>query len=265
MKHSYCCRRWISSGHRPRKDHLHPLQQALQEAPRELPVPQPHRPDVPLLNQNKGNSRQKSKKSQGIYCGTRTTIIFSASQKIATTKSSRKLIGRSVWKYIPIRIVHLKLMRLLRKSMQPWRVSQTQPSAASITNLGMLIVLRELSLVGRPAEAEVDITSIAVTSTSLLTMTLSTLKSSSTSCFSATSPKEETEDQRNNSKDNSSIDANRVSKWMVRTLDKQWDNSFRCSFSSSWLFSRVCSQVALSKMGHTTTILCSEPITMSSN
>ena len=102
--------------------------------------------------------------------------------------------------------------------MQPWRVSQTQPSAASITNLGMLIVLRELSLVGRPAEAE-DITSIAVTSTSLLMMTLSTLKNSSTSCFSVTSPKE-AEDQRNNSKDNSSIDA-RVSKWMVRTLDKQ--------------------------------------------
>ena len=80
--------------------------------------------------------------------------------------------------------------------------------------------LRELSLVGAAAEAEVDITSIAVTFTSLLTMTLSTLKNSSTSCFSVTSPKE-AEDQRNNSKDNSSIDASRVSKWMVRTLDKQ--------------------------------------------
>ena len=182
------------------------------------------------------------------------------------TKNSRKHTGRSVWKYIPIRIARLRLMRLLRKLMLPWRVSQTQLSDASITNLGILMLSRELSLVDLAAEeAGVAINSIAVTFTSSLTMTLSTLKNSSTSCFSATSPKAETEGLRNSSKDSSNIDVSRVSKWTVRTSAKQWDSSFRCSFSSSWLFSRVCSQVASSSTGHTTTILCSEPITMSSS
>ena len=180
------------------------------------------------------------------------------------TKNSRKHTGRSVWKYIPIRIARLRLMRLLRKLMLPWRVSQTLPNADNITNLEILMPSRELSLVGRAVEAGEDITSIAVTFTSSLTMTLSTLKNSSTSCFSATSPKAGTEGQPNNSKDNSSIGvSSRVSK--LRTLAKQWDSSFRCSFSSSSLSSRACSQVALSSTELTTTILCSEPITMSSS
>ena len=181
------------------------------------------------------------------------------------TKNSRKHTGRSVWKYIPIRIARLRLMRLLRKSMLPWRVSQTLPNVDSITNLGILMPSREPSLEDLAAEAGVAITSIAVTFTSSLTMILSTLKNSSTSCFSATSPKAETEGLRNSSKDSSSIDVSRISKWTVRTSAKQWDSSFQCSFSSSWLFSRACSQVASSSTGHTTTILCSVPITMSSS
>ena len=113
-------------------------------------------------------------------------------------------------------------MRLLRKLMLPWRVSQIQLSDASITNLGILMLSRELSLEDLAAEeAGVAINSIAVTFTSSLTMTLSTLKNSSTSCFSATSPKAETEGLRNSSKDSSNIDVSRVSKWTVRTSAKQ--------------------------------------------
>ena len=105
--------------------------------------------------------------------------------------------------------------------MLPWRVSQTLPNVASITNLGILMLSRELSLEDLAAEAGVAITSIAVTFTSSLTMILSTLKNSSTSCFSATSPKAETEGLRNSSKDSSSIDVSRISKWTVRTSAKQ--------------------------------------------
>ena len=94
-------------------------------------------------------------------------------------------------------------------------------SAASITNLGIPMLSRELSLEVLAAEAGVAITSIVVTFTSSLTMTLSTLKNSSTSCFSATSPKAGTEGLRNSSKDSSSIDVSRVSKWTVRTSAKQ--------------------------------------------
>ena len=111
-------------------------------------------------------------------------------------------------------------MRLLRKLMQPWRVSQTLPSVDNITNLEILMPSRELSLEGQAVEAGEDITSIAVTFTNSQTMTLSTLKNSSTSCFSAISPKAGTEGQPNNSKDNSSIGvSSKVSK--LRTLGKQ--------------------------------------------